>query len=100
MKKNLRRMFSYYKPYRGIFWADMFFALVAAAVSLAIPLIVRYITSQVVYFGAQEALHTIMRLGIVMLVLIVVQFYRFIGKELFLRKLFYCQLWTCHGSED
>lgn len=68
-------MFSYYKPYRGIFWADMFFALVAAAVSLAIPLIVRYITSQVVYFGAQEALHTIMRLGIVMLVLIVVQFY-------------------------
>ena len=75
MKKNLRRMFSYYKPYRGIFWADMFFALVAAAVSLAIPLIVRYITSQVVYFGAQEALHTIMRLGIVMLVLIVVQFY-------------------------
>ena len=75
MKKNLRRMFSYYKPYRGIFWADMFFALVAAAVSLAIPLIVRYITSQVVYFGAQEALHTIMRLGIVMLVLIAVQFY-------------------------
>lgn len=68
-------MFSYYKPYRGIFWADMFFALVAAAVSLAIPLIVRYITSQVVYFGAQEALHTIMRLGIVMLVLIAVQFY-------------------------
>ena len=75
MKKNLRRMFSYYKPYRGIFWADMFFALVAAAVSLAIPLIVRYITSQVVYFGAQEALHMIVRLGIVMLVLIVVQFY-------------------------
>ena len=68
-------MFSYYKPYRGIFWADMFFALVAAAVSLAIPLIVRYITSQVVYFGAQEALHTIVRLGIVMLVLIAVQFY-------------------------
>ena len=75
MKKNLRRMFSYYKPYRGIFWADMFFALVAAAVSLAIPLIVRYITSQVVYFGAQEALHMIVRLGIVMLVLIAVQFY-------------------------
>lgn len=75
MKKNLRRMFSYYKPYRGIFWADMFFALVAAAVSLAIPLIVRYITSQVVYFGTQEALHTIIRLGIVMLVLIAVQFY-------------------------
>lgn len=68
-------MFSYYKPYRGIFWADMFFALVAAAVSLAIPLIVRYITSQVVYFGAQEALHMIVRLGIVMLVLIAVQFY-------------------------
>ena len=36
MSKNLKKMISYYKPYLGVFWADMFFALVAAAVSLAI----------------------------------------------------------------
>lgn len=75
MKKNLKRLFKYYKPYRGIFWADMFFALVAAAVALTIPLIVRYITSEVVYFEAGESLKTIIRLGIFMVILILIQLY-------------------------
>lgn len=75
MRKNLKRLFKYYKPYRGIFWADMFFALVAAAVALTIPLIVRFITSEVVYFEAEESLQTIIRLGIFMIVLILVQLY-------------------------
>ena len=75
MEHKWKRLISYYRPYRGLFFSDMVFAILGAAVTLAIPLIVRYITSQVVYFGAQEALHMIMRLGIVMLVLIVVQFY-------------------------
>ena len=26
MSKNLKKMISYYKPYLGVFWADMFFA--------------------------------------------------------------------------
>ena len=75
MRKNLKRLFKYYKPYRGIFWADMFFALVAAAVALTIPLIVRYITSEVVYFEAGESLQTIIRLGVFMVVLILIQLY-------------------------
>ena len=25
LKENLKKMFGYYKPYMGIFWADMFF---------------------------------------------------------------------------
>ena len=52
MRKNLKKLFSYYKPYMGIFVADMFFAFGAAAVSLVIPLVVRYITSEVVYWEA------------------------------------------------
>ena len=27
MKKNLKKMISYYKPYRGVFFADMLFAI-------------------------------------------------------------------------
>ena len=42
MKKNLRKMLSYFKPYLGFFMADMFFALGAAAVSLIVPLVVRF----------------------------------------------------------
>ena len=70
MRKNLKKLFSYYKPYMGIFVADMFFAFGAAAVSLVIPLVVRYITSEVVYWGSSQALHTIVQLGVFMLVLI------------------------------
>ena len=75
MRKNLKKLFSYYKPYMGIFVADMFFAFGAAAVSLVIPLVVRYITSEVVYWGSSQALHTIVQLGVFMLVLIAAQCY-------------------------
>ena len=75
MRKNLKKLFSYYKPYMGIFIADMLFAFGAAAVSLVIPLVVRYITSEVVHWESSQALHTILRLGVIMLVLIAVQCY-------------------------
>ena len=45
MSKNLKKMISYYKPYLGVFWADMFFATVSAAVALVIPLVIRYGTA-------------------------------------------------------
>lgn len=75
MRRNLRKMASYYKPYMGIFLADMFFAFGAAAVSLAVPLVVRYITSEVVSWNVDQAFHTIIKLGVLMLVLIAGQMY-------------------------
>ena len=75
MKKNLRKMLSYYKPYLGIFMADMFFALGAAVVSLIVPLVVRFITSEVIYRESGQAFQTIMRLGIILLILIAGQMY-------------------------
>ena len=75
MKKNLKKMASYYKPYMGIFISDMFFALGAAAVSLIVPLVVRFITSEVIYRESADAFRTIMRLGIILLILIAGQMY-------------------------
>ena len=51
MKKETKKktFFSYYKPYLGVFWADMFFATVSAAVALVIPLVIRYVTSTLIY---------------------------------------------------
>lgn len=63
-------MLSYYRPYMGIFIADMIFAILAAVVSLVIPLVVRYITSDVVFRDSSVALAQITRLGIFMLLLI------------------------------
>lgn len=63
-------MLSYYRPYMGIFIADMIFAILAAVVSLVIPLVVRYITSDVVFQDSSVALAQITRLGVFMLLLI------------------------------
>ena len=73
MLKNLKKLISYYKPYMGTFLLDMFFAVVASAIALVIPLIVRYITSEVIYLeeGAKER---IILLGILLIGLVVIQF--------------------------
>ena len=67
-------MAGYYKPYIGTFILDMFFAMLASAIALVIPLVVRYITSEVVYFDAPEAKTKIITLGIVMVALVLIQF--------------------------
>ena len=73
MLKNLRKLISYYRPYIGTFLLDMFFAIVASAIALVVPLIVRYITSEVIYLE-QGAKERIIQLGIVLVGLVVVQF--------------------------
>ena len=74
MGKNLKKLVSYYKPYMGTFLLDMFFAVVASAIALAVPLIVRYITSEVIYLetGAKER---IIHLGLILVGLVVIQFF-------------------------
>lgn len=64
---------SYYKPFRGIFAADMFFAFLGALTTLVIPLIVRYITGTVVYLPKGEILPKILFWGGVMIILVAVQ---------------------------
>lgn len=75
MNNNLKKMISYYKPYRRIFIADMFFAITASAVALAIPLIARYITSTIIYLEKEEALYETFMLGLFMVGLVAVSCY-------------------------
>lgn len=72
---NLKKMLSFYKPYRGVFFADMFFALIASATTLVIPILVRYITQDVIRRPMEEALHTIYILGGIMILLVAVECY-------------------------
>lgn len=71
----LRRLAAYYKPYRRVFWTDMFFAFVSAAAALAIPLVVRYITSAIVDMEMAAAQSMIIRLGVFMAALVLIQWY-------------------------
>lgn len=71
--QTLLHLISYYKPYKGLFFADLFFAVVGAGVTLVIPLIVRYVTGTVVHLEAGEALNVILKLGILMIALVAVE---------------------------
>lgn len=73
MEQKLKKLASYYKPYLPLFLADMFFAILGAGVTLAIPLIVRYITNHVITMEASAALERIAGLGVLMLGLVAVE---------------------------
>lgn len=75
MKENLKKMISYYKPYKRVFFADTFFAIIASIVALIIPLVVRYITSTVVNMNPQQAFKQILYIAIAVFVLIIIQIY-------------------------
>ena len=70
---RLKMLAGYYKPYKGLFFADLFFAFLGAAVTLVIPLMVRYIMNSISEMPAAEAKTMILKIGVGMLVLILVQ---------------------------
>jgi len=73
MKHKWKKLFAYYKPYRGLFWTDMFFAIMGAGITLVIPLIVRYITNHVIYLQGDEPLRMILKMGILMIGLVALE---------------------------
>lgn len=75
MREKLKKLFAYYKPYKRLFYSDMFFAILGAAVTLVIPMIVRYITNKVVYFEPGEAKQEILVLGVVLIGLIILEIF-------------------------
>lgn len=74
-QKKWRKFLSYYKPYKKIFAADMFFACIGAGVTLVIPLIIRYITNEVIYLDSSQSLRTILLLAGGMIALIILECY-------------------------
>ncbi|NCB74443.1 MAG: ABC transporter ATP-binding protein [Clostridia bacterium] len=72
---KFKNLISYYKPHRFLFGADLFFAVLGAAVSIALPLLVRYITGTVVHWSSSEALKTISIIIAIMLAMLVIEMY-------------------------
>lgn len=75
MSSNLKRMISYYKPYKAVFLKDMFFAMLSALIALTIPLVVRYVTSTVIYMEADKAWNMILIIAVSMTILVLIQAY-------------------------
>lgn len=72
MHSRAKKFFSYYKPYRSLFYADIACAAIASAALLAIPLCIRYITTNVLQVGSPDALHLIYKVGGLMVCFILV----------------------------
>jgi ATP-binding cassette subfamily B protein len=72
MNSRSKKFVSYYKPYIGLFLADIACAFMVSAITLILPLCTRYITKNILEGNAPNALNQIYMMGAVMLVLVVV----------------------------
>lgn len=70
MNSRFRKFLSYYKPYRGLLAADLICASIASAIVLALPLLARHITSDVLAGNNPDALNQIFAAGAAMLALV------------------------------
>lgn len=74
-RNRMKKFVSFYRPYIGVFTLDMLCAFLAAGVSLVNPLIVRYITNELLpNYGADETTTMLIKLLGAMLSLILLQF--------------------------
>ena len=73
--KNFRKLLSYYKPYMGMFWADMFFATLSAGIALSIPLVVRYVTNTLIYLPKEEIARQILIVAVILIGLLLLDLY-------------------------
>jgi ATP-binding cassette subfamily B protein len=70
VNSRMKKFFSYYKPYWRLFFADMGCAVVVSAITLAIPLCIRFITKNLLEIDSPNALDSIYMMGGLMLALV------------------------------
>jgi ATP-binding cassette, subfamily B, bacterial len=68
-----KKFLSYYKPYMGLFFADIACALIVSAITLLLPLCAQYITKNILEGNDPHELRDIALLGAFMLMLVVIQ---------------------------
>lgn len=75
MSPKMQKFLSYYRPYLGLFTADMACALIAAGVNLVFPLIVRYITGTLLQPGARQAVEMISLIALAMIGMTAIEYF-------------------------
>lgn len=74
MSSRAKKFISFYKPYKALFFKDMFCAFLSAAITLVYPMIIRYITGTVlIQYQIDEAMGIIIKLGLVMLAMAILE---------------------------
>ena len=73
---TLKRFIDYYKPYKSMFFMDMFCALNLSMIDLIFPLIVRYLLNDIyVNKSSSEIIHFIVLVGIGLLIMYIIRYF-------------------------
>ncbi|KHO38630.1 thiamine ABC transporter permease [Clostridium tetani] len=73
---TLKRFTAYYKPYKGMFFMDMFCALTLSMIDLIFPLIVRYLLNDIyVNKSSSEIIYFVGLIGLGLLIMYVVKYF-------------------------
>ncbi|WP_240420114.1 ABC transporter ATP-binding protein [Paenibacillus periandrae] len=73
MRFPIRKFFSYYKPYTKLFMAVLACTFIVSAVTLVFPLLVQYITKNILAGDLSSALGKVYGIGGLMIVLVAIQ---------------------------
>ncbi|WP_129600032.1 ABC transporter ATP-binding protein [Anaerophilus nitritogenes] len=73
---SIKKFIAYYKPYKNLFFADMFCACILSFVDLLFPLVVRYLLNDVYVLGDKNIImHTVLYIGIGLFLLYIIRFF-------------------------
>lgn len=76
VNRRAKKFLSFYKPYLGLFLTDMLCAFAIAAVTLIYPLIVRFITNDLlVNYPREQIPSELVKLGFFLLAVFIIQFF-------------------------
>lgn len=73
--KTIKKFISYYRPYKGMFFMDMFCALVLSAIDLVFPMIVRYLLNDVYNNNKEQIIKYVASIGIALLLMYIVRYF-------------------------
>lgn len=73
--KILKKFISYYKPYKGMFYMDMFCALTLSLIDLAFPVIVSFMVNNVYARSHSEILKYVILIGTGLLLMYIVRYF-------------------------
>jgi len=73
--EKIKKFIAYYGPYKGMFFIDMFCALVLSVIDLVFPKLVQYLLEEVYGRQPSDMIKTILLSGLVLLVLYIIRYF-------------------------
>jgi len=73
--KTLKKFINYYRPYKGMFFMDMFCALTLSVIDLVFPIIVRFLLNDVYIRKSAEIIRYVTLIGAALLIMYIIKYF-------------------------